>query len=156
PVQDAVRIGRKLYIACLTRWAWREQGGLIVHDLDTGLTQRLSESDGLKNQKLKALRADGERLHILYEVQRASRHEMPRGAVVLHSEDQYRCFTFKSDILDTRTGKLGAGEETLPVPPELKDRRNAELRGLPFLGGRLTVDATHAGKRILAGERGLV
>src|SRR5262249_49868713 len=57
--------------------------------------------------------------------------------------------TFKSSILDLKTGKVAAGDELLKPVPETKAR-------VPILGGKVTVDIVHQGKRYLGGEHGLL
>src|SRR5262249_17935376 len=57
--------------------------------------------------------------------------------------------TFKSSILDLKTGTIAAGNEILK--PQ-KDKRAL----MPLLRGYLTVDAVHQGKRYLGGTHGLL
>jgi HEAT repeat protein/predicted negative regulator of RcsB-dependent stress response len=148
-VEDVVRIGEKLYFACELG---DEDGGLAVQDLKTKLIQRLTMADGLKCNKIKRLRADGTKLHILYGTLygvRAynTRLETSEQAV---GEDQ-RVRTFRSSILDTKTGKLVSGVEVLPAP-----RAPNESKRLPYLGGAVLCDVRHGGKRFIGGTHGLV
>jgi HEAT repeat protein/tetratricopeptide (TPR) repeat protein len=148
-VEDVVRIGEKLYFACELG---DEGGGLAVQDLNTNLIQRLSMTDGLKCNKIKRLRAEGTKLHILYGTLygvRAYNTPLEDSEQAVGADSRVR--TFRSSILNTETGQLSDGDEVLPAstPP---NRRS----WLPYLGGAVLFDVAHGGKRFIGGTHGLV
>jgi len=148
-VEDCVRIGEKLYMACELG---DEDGGLAVKDLKTGLIQRLSMSDGLKCDKIKRLRADGTDLHILYgTIYGVRAYNTPQDDSIQAKGADDRVRTFTSSILDTKTDELRSGNEVLPAPRPPDDKKQ-----LPYLGGAVLCDVTHAGKRLIGGTHGLV
>ena len=140
-----VRIGDKLYFACELG---DEGGGLAVQDLNTNLIQRLSMTDGLKCNKIKRLRAEGTKLHILYGTLygvRAYNTPLEDSEQAVGADSRVR--TFRSSILNTETGQLSDGDEVLPAstPP---NRRS----WLPYLGGAVLFDVAHGGKRFKIGR----
>jgi tetratricopeptide (TPR) repeat protein len=162
-VEDVARIGDRLYLACELG---DDGGGLAVMDLKTGLIQTLSKSDGLKCNKIKRLRVEGDRLHILYGTiysVRAYGTSLEKSVVAPVSEEvkkrwpsthpDDRASTFRSSILNTKTGLLSEGDEILPSspPPGL----NGET--MPILGGYPLFSDFHAGNlTILAGTHGMM
>ncbi|NQT38597.1 MAG: hypothetical protein HQ581_13960, partial [Planctomycetes bacterium] len=148
-VEDVVRIGRKLYFACELG---DEDGGLAVQDMKTKLIQRLSMADGLKSDKIKALRAEGTKLHVLYgTIYGVRAHNTLTDDSEQAQGGDSRVRTFRSSILDTATGKFADGNEVLPASkaPDASNR-------LPYLGGAVLCDVTHGEKRFIGGTHGLV
>ncbi len=84
-VEDVARIGDKLYFACELG---DDCGGLAVLNLHSGLLRTLTTADGLDMDKIKRLRVEGTKLHILYGTvyQRGSR-EMSRRWVRVKDEN---------------------------------------------------------------------
>ncbi|HEY3285044.1 MAG TPA: HEAT repeat domain-containing protein [Armatimonadota bacterium] len=147
-VEDVARIARRLYLACELGDA---DGGLAVLDLDTGLLQTLGAADGLTCDKVKALRVEGERLHILYGAVYTPRAPIATGDRWIFEPGDNRVAVSKSSILDTRTGEIRDGDEVLtPKPPA------QEQPSVPYLGGIRLVDESHGGKRYLGGTHGLL
>jgi HEAT repeat protein len=150
-VADVVRIGRKLYVACTV--SNDAVSGLAVLDLDSGLLRRLSTADGLKCNLIRSLRADGAKLHVLYEIGPANGRPFlddPR-AIPVDNGRGLLARTFKSSILDTRTGTFTDGDELPAAPVD-----TGLGRTLRPLGGTQLVNVTHGGKRYIGGEHGLV
>ncbi len=162
-VEDVARIGDRLYLACELG---DDGGGLAVMDLKTRLIQILSKSDGLKCNKIKRLRVEGDRLHILYGTiysVRAYGTSLEKSVVApvadevkkrwpsTHPDDRVR--TFRSSILDTKTGVISEGDEILPAspPPGLSTDAMPILGGYPLVGGVQAGDMT-----ILAGTHGML
>jgi HEAT repeat protein/predicted negative regulator of RcsB-dependent stress response len=145
-VTDVLRVGRKLCFACAPFYT---EGGVAVLDEKTGMVQRFSRRDGLPSHHIKKLRAEGDKVHVLFDTFLPSaswqHHHDRSGTVPVGNR-----ITFKSAIFDVKTGKVVAGNEILEPPPETK------AADLPFLGGAVTVDVTYQGKRYLGGEGGLL
>jgi HEAT repeat protein len=167
-VEDAVRIGDRLYIACELG---DENGGLAVQDLQTGLIQVLTIADGLKSNKIKALRAEGARLHILYGTLYGTRtYGTPKEDAVVapvaeevkrrwtHASTDDRVLTFRSSILDTKTGRLTDGDTVLPAafPPETLDSPLPILGGYSLYRDREAIVADPEHPKFIAGTHGLV
>jgi HEAT repeat protein len=146
-VEDVVRIGQCLYLACELG---DDGGGLAVVDLDTGLVQTLSAADGLKCNKIKALRADGAKLQIIYGWMYGPRSRHGHDPKAVHDPSDDHVITYTSSILETQTGHLSDGGETLPSPIYL-----ANPQPVPYLGGTVLMDVTHGGKRFIGGTHGL-
>jgi HEAT repeat protein len=162
-VEDVARIGDRLYLACELG---DDGGGLAVMDLKNGLIQILSKSDGLKCNKIKRLRVEGDRLHILYGTiysVRAYGTSLEKSVVAPVSEEvkkrwpsthpDDRVSTFRSSILNTKTGLLSEGDEILPSspPPGLNGETMPILGGYPLLSDFQAGDLT-----ILAGTHGML
>jgi HEAT repeat protein len=146
-VTDVVRLGQKLCFACAPFYT---EGGLALLDIKTRMVQRFSREDGLPSYHIKELRALGGKVHVLYDTFLPQmtwdhrRDEEREGAIAMGES-----ITFKSSILDPQTGKITAGKEILkPVPQAARE--------LPLLGGQITVDVSHQGKRYLGGAHGLL
>lgn len=155
-VQDAARIGNKLYLACSGRRSW-EPAGLAVLDLKTGLLQRLTTADGLTDERIKALRTDGKKLHIFYEhleIGDIGRDSPGKIKVPMKKGDHFHreLFTFPSSILDTSTGKISCGGEIWPH----KNIDPWKLPKVPHLGDSVLWQTEGSGKRFLASHHGLV
>lgn len=159
-IEDVARIGDRLYFACELG---DEGGGLAVQDLKTGLIQVLSRADGLKCDKIKGLRTDGKKLHILYGSFYAVRaYGTPQEQSVVapytaalkdwhksDGDDSVR--TFRSSILDTATGAITDGDEILPAaaPPHLVGSP------MPVLGGfALVTNIACGSSTLIAGTHG--
>ncbi len=162
-VEDVARIGDRLYLACELG---DEGGGLAIQDLRTGLIQVMTMADGLKSDKIKGLRAEGNKLHILYGTiysVRARNTHLEGSLVAPVAEELKRRWeaarpdtrvrTFTSSILDTQTGRLADGNEVLPAAyaPEMT------AEALPILGGlALCREAEGSGPIFIGGTHGLV
>ena len=142
-VTTAVHMEQTLYVACVG-------GDLAVIDMKTKLAQRFSELDGLHSFQIRQLRAEGGKVHILYDpflLHPGSEWKL-KGSIMVGQH-----ITFKSSIFDPRTNKISAGNEILQ-PEALPGKE--EAKELPFLGGSITVDVIHQGKRYLGGAHGLL
>src|SRR5262249_13119983 len=145
-VTDVVRVGDKLCFGC---GPFRVEGGVAILDLKTGQIHRFNKRDGLPSYHIKELHAEGDKVHVLFDTFLPSaswdhHHGDRTGAVAVGNE-----ITFKSCILDLKTHKIVAGNEILKPQGEKSMR-------LPLLGGTVTVDVVHQGKRYLGGSRGLL
>ncbi len=167
-VEDTVRIGDRLYIACELG---DENGGLAVQDLQTGLIQVLTIADGLKSNKIKALRAEGARLHILYGTLYGTRaYGTPKEDAIVapvadevkrrwpHTSTDDRVLTFRSSILDTKTGRITDGDAVLAAafPPETLDLPLPILGGYALYRDREAIVADPEHPKFIAGTHGLV
>lgn len=143
-VEDVARIGRTLFIATELG---DDDGGLAALDLDRGLIQVLGVEDGLKCRKVKALKADGTRLHVTYGWMYAGRSRHAGDPRVIRHDNM---ISFTASTLETTTRTFTDSHGT-PAPP-------APPRGpaTPILGGTTLVDVRHAGKRYLGGTHGLL
>ncbi len=144
-IEAAVRIGRKLYLACAIG---ERTTDLAELDLDTGLIQVRGEADGLRRSRIHSLRADGDHLVITYAW-------IKRGLLSEREISEMRPgglgqSVFPGTVFDTATKVFREGA-TLPPPPFLGNDSP-----LPVLGGPRHVDAWHGGVRYLGGPRGLV
>jgi HEAT repeat protein len=151
-VEDVVRIGDRLYLACELG---DEGGGLAVQDLRTGLIQVMTIGDGLKTDKIKALRADGTKLHVLYGVLYGVRAygTAMEDSVPAPGASREEVRTFRSSVLDTATGRLSDGGEILTLAPP---QRPEQATPLPIVGGELICRLARPGIEILGGTHGLV
>lgn len=106
-VEDAVRIGERLYIACDRI---DKNGGLAAYDLRRGLVQVevLPARDRSESDRVYRLAAEGDRLHVLGPT--------------------YRCF-----VLDTRSGRVTGAE----AHPDAAPPKGARPAPMPVLGGNL-------------------
>jgi HEAT repeat protein/tetratricopeptide (TPR) repeat protein len=147
-VEDVARIGQKLYFACELG---DDDGGLAVMDLSTGLIRTLTVTDGLTSNKVRRLRVDGSRLHVLYGTVYNRHGRIPKSGRWIQVGEGENVLTAYSSVLDTVTGKIADGKETLPAP-----KPPDESKSLPYLGGAVLVDVTHGGKRFIGGTHGLV
>jgi len=146
-VEDVARIGNTLFFACELG---DDRGGLATMDLTSGLLQTYTMADGLGMDKVKRLRVEGTKLHILYgTVYLRGRDELSHRWVRV--KDQERVVTCPSSILDTLTWTFTDGTEFLPpaTPPD-------DSKTLPYLGGAVLLDEVHGGKRYLGGTHGLL
>ena len=134
----------KVYFA--TGWG-DHAGGLAVYDPKTSVFAALGQSDGLSTDKLRGVEVTGRRLRLTYDV------EYGRGG-------KYRYRQFPPSVLDPTTGAYaGDARPRFMRDGEARPRMRAgwkTARPMPYVGGFVTAEREHKGRRYLCGTRGLV